>query len=279
MAAPTRRATTKHVVQLPPAPGALSRRAVTVSLEPIAIGSGLRLQRSDLGREWPIDLEHVVELPNCTAIGDGRDFVAFVEHLMAALRASFISDVLVITDGPEIPLYDGSALAFCEALKRAGRAESAEPWEHFVIRDPVEVGSGEAVIRGVPAPSLSMTYELSHPHARIGEQTARFGGRDVFARDLAPARTFATADEIRALYQMDPTREMEQLCVIVYADHISAASALEAPFARHKLLDLMGDLYLCGRVLVGEITAQRSGHALNRAFLRGLLAREQPPQA
>ena len=273
-----RRGTIGRTVELPAALGAISRRAVKVALEPAAIGSGLRVRRTDIGREWPVDLERVVPVPNCTAIGEGVESVAFVEHLMAALRASLISDVLIVTDGPELPLYDGSAVPFWSALQEAGRAESATTWEPLVIREALEVGEGQGVITGRPATRAHLSYELAHPHPLIGEQAAGFGEGEDFGRVLAPARTFATAEEITALYGMAPTPEMETLCVIVYPDRVSAGG-LPGAFARHKLLDLMGDLYLCGRPIRGEVRARRSGHSLNRAFLRALLAREPAGQS
>jgi UDP-3-O-[3-hydroxymyristoyl] N-acetylglucosamine deacetylase len=270
-----RRGTIRRRVELPPALGAISRRAVTVALEPAEIGSGLRVRRADLGRECPLDLDHVVAMPNCTAVGEGQWSVAFVEHLLAALRAALISDVLVVTDGPEIPLYDGSAQAIWAALQEAGRAESQADWEPLRIWQPLEVGEGEAVISGKPRPTPLLSYDLEHSHPLIGRQSASYGAGDDFGRELAGARTFATAEELRALYGVEPTPEMEALCVVVYPDRVSDPALPAGAFARHKLVDLLGDLYLCGRLLVGEVAAQRSGHGLNRAFLRALLEQEQ----
>lgn len=276
---PCRRATIRHPIELPPGLGTISRRQVRVSLQPAEIGSGLRVRRADLGQECAVGLDNVVAMPNCTAVGEGNWSVAFVEHLLAALRGALISDLLIVTDGPEIPLYDGSAMVPWGALQRAGREGSRTLWQPLSIDQPLKVGEGMAFIGGRPGHRTLLTYDLEHPHPLIGRQTATFGASDDFGRELAPARTFATAEELKALYHTDPTRQMEELCIVVYPDRVSDEPAFPNAFARHKLVDLLGDLYLCGRVVAGQVAAHRSGHSHNRAFLRALLEQEQASEA
>lgn len=278
-AAPCLRATIGRPVELPPALGALARREVRVSLRPAEIGSGVRFRRTDVAAEFPATPEHLAPSRNCTALGDADASIAFIEHLMACLAAARLSDVLVTTDGPEIPLYEGSARVIWAAVQAAGRVESDVPWPPLVVREPVRVAEGAAWLEVTPADSMRLSYILEHAHAMIGRQLANFVADEDFGAALAPARTFATDDEIRALYGTDPTPLIEQICLVVYPDRLSEAPPLPEPFARHKLLDLLGDLFLCGRIIRGSVVAYRSGHALNQALARGLLAQAAAPQS
>lgn len=269
---PYRRATLARPTDLPLALGVVSGRVVSASLQPAEIGSGLRLRRTDIGQEWPIDVDHLVPLPNCTAIGEPGHSVAILEHLLAALRAARISDVLITADAGELSLFDGSGRVLWEAVDSGGRAESDVPWEPLVIREPVRVEKDNAYIEAEPADRLGLSYELQHSHPLIGRQEAQFSEGEDFATELAPARTFATAEEIQALSKEAPTTLVEQICVVVYQDHISDMRLPPAAFARHKLLDLYGDLFLAGRIIHGQISAHFSGHALNHELVKALLA-------
>lgn len=268
------RATLREQAVLPPAVGVITRRQVSVILEPAEPGAGVRVRRKDLGREWPVDLAHVISANNCTTVAAGEDSLAFVEHLMAALWAARISDVSICVDGPEIPLYDGSAAPFTRALAVAGRVMSEVPWSPLVVKEPVCLVEDERVLIALPAPQVSYGYLLEHPHPLISRQFARFSEPQAFGSRLAPARTFATIEEIRSLYGDGVGPEAERLCLIVYPDHLSDTPTLPDAFARHKVLDLIGDLYLCGSPLVGEIIGCRTGHRDNHRLLTRLLAED-----
>lgn len=270
-ALPLTRGTLARTVELPVAPGVISRRGVRVFIEPASPGSGVLIRRSDLEAQWPANIAHVVASRNCTTVGDSDASVSFIEHLMACLCAGAISDALIVTDAPEIPLYDGSASVIWESLQQAGRRQYDEPWEPLVIGQAQQVADGSAHVVATEAESLHLSYELQHPHPLIGRELAGFDWGDDFGAQLAPARTFASDDDIRALYGMDPTPEIEAACLIVYGDRLSQEPLLSQPFARHKLLDLMGDLFLCGRIVQGRVTAVGTGHRHNHALVRLLL--------
>ena len=270
-AGPLRRGTLARKVELPASPGVISRRDVRVSVEPASPGSGIMIRRSDLQAQWPADIAHVIPSRNCTTVGEGEAAVSFIEHLMACLCAGAISDAVIVTDGPEIPLYDGSAALIWQRLQQAGRRETDEPWEPLVVRQAQQVADGPAHVDAAAADSLRLSYELQHPHPLIGHEVAEFGWGDDFGAQLAPARTFATDADIRALYGIDPTPEIEAACLIVYSDRLSQEPPLAQPFARHKLLDLMGDLFLCGRIVQGRVQAVGTGHRHNHALVRLLL--------
>lgn len=275
------RATLQRAVTLPPAIGTVSRRVLAVSLLPAEVGAGISVRRTDQAVQWPVSPAHLTPATHCTAIGDAEVSVSYLEHAMAALSAARISDATIVTDGPELPLYDGSALAWWQALAAAGRQESSEAWGPLVLREPAYVTSGAGAIIGLPAEIGSLTYILEYAEPVIGRQWARFADGGDFGAELAPARTFATAEQVRAMLgQPSIPPEVEALCVVAYEDHLSATQTLPQAFARHKLLDLMGDLYLCGRPIAGQIVALRTGHGDNHRFLRQVLeAAPQPPSS
>ncbi|MEN6404096.1 MAG: UDP-3-O-acyl-N-acetylglucosamine deacetylase [Armatimonadia bacterium] len=281
-----RRGTLDHAVALPPAVGTLCLRPVTVRLLPADVGAGLRLKREDTGQEWPVGLEYLVPATNCTAFGDETGQVAFMEHLLACLWAAEITDAVISTDGPEIPLYDGSGRGLWAAVGEAGRKGSAEAIEAIEVTEPVWlVEEGQALI-GLPleqsgsetpptgssstGSSSVFTYVLEHPHPVIGRQWAEFEAGDDFGAEVAPARTWATAEQIRSTRGMEPGPDVEALCLIVYDDRMSEEPTLPQALARHKLLDLLGDLYVCGRPVEGRIVALKTGHGDNHEFLRRL---------
>jgi UDP-3-O-acyl-N-acetylglucosamine deacetylase len=119
--------------------GIRTGRHITVRLEPAEALSGITVTRSDLQLTWPADLDHALDVPNSTCIGDERGMVAFVEHVLAALWATAISDVRIIADGPEIPLLDGSALPWYEASAAAGRKQLDHDWRPLELSEPIFV--------------------------------------------------------------------------------------------------------------------------------------------
>ncbi len=254
------------------ATGVHSGRPVTVAVKAAACGEGLLLERTDVGKCWPLTISAVTSAPNCTAIGDTEHSVMFVEHLMAALWAAGISDVRVEVDGPEIPLCDGSARPFVELLGQAGCHHFSEPVEPLVIAEPMRVGSENQFLAALPGQGTEYAYLLDHPHPLVGLQFATFRpGTDDFAGCLAAARTWGLADELRQAQAAGLfTGGSEQNSLIIFDDHYSQPPTLPHEFARHKLVDLIGDLYLVGRPLVGTIVACRTGHAHNHELARRL---------
>lgn len=255
--------------------GVRSGREITACLLPAEAGAGLSIHRADLGARFPLDLHHALELPNCTAVGTcADDAVMFVEHLMAALHVHGITDLVVEADGPELPLLDGSARAWDRLIRQAGAAELGGEVRPLVVTQTVCIEDGDCSIVAEPASPAEFAYEFEHDHPLLGRQSARFvPGRDEFADSLAPARTFALIEDLRQAQAAGLLRGgSEDNCRIIYADRCSAPPTLEDECARHKLLDMLGDLYLLGRPVWGRITGRRTGHAHNRALLAALVA-------
>ncbi|HUU42951.1 MAG TPA: UDP-3-O-acyl-N-acetylglucosamine deacetylase [Planctomycetota bacterium] len=263
--------------------GVASGREVSVRLEPADEGFGLRVFRRDCGVEIPLHIDFALDVPNCTAVAHEGEQVRFVEHLMSALAAFGITDLRVVTDGPEIPIFDGSAAQFCAMICQAGVRRLGEPAEGIVIVEPVVIEHNGRSLQALAHGSAAwceVTYHLDHPHPLIGQQQATLDlpadAGEFFASEIAPARTFLLEEEARALQETGwLSGGTEENAIVIYDDHYSAAPKLEGEFARHKILDLLGDLYLLNRRVVGRIIAHRTGHAQNRQLARRI--REATP--
>lgn len=266
-----KRRTIKEVVSLTGV-GVRSGQVIRVSLAPAASGRGLRLERVDTGEGWPLDFSAARAAPGCSAVGPAGREIVYVEHLMAALAAAGITDLEVRVEGPELPLFEGSAQVWVELLAGAGQADQAGEVGPLVLTEPVVVRAGEALLMALPAEQPELLYVLDHPHPLVGKQWARFRpDRDNFAAELAPARTFITEEEARAAQAQGLLRGgSEDNAIVIYADRLSATPELPQAFARHKLLDLVGDLYLLGRPLQAQVVAYQSGHALNHRLVQAL---------
>lgn len=254
--------------------GVRSGREMEVRLEPAPFGDGLRLTRRDTGEGWPVHLSAAFAGPGYTAVGTPQSHVAYVEHLLAACAGLGVSDAHVLVDGPEIPLLDGSALSWVELLGEAGLEESEVENTPLVVAEPVIVQDGLAFVLALPSEGPVLTYILDHPHPLIGRQWAEFRpAEEDFATALAPARTFITEAEARSAQAQGLLRGgSEANAIVIYENRLSAEPGLPSAFARHKLLDLSGDLYLLGRPLQAAVTACQSGHRLNHELARALLA-------
>lgn len=261
--------------------GIRTGRHITVRLEPAEALSGITVTRSDLQLTWPADLDHALDVPNSTCIGDERGMVAFVEHVLAALWATAISDVRIIADGPEIPLLDGSALPWYEASAAAGRKQLDHDWRPLELSEPIFVLRDNAAIVALPDDRPLLSYALRHDHRMIGHQFAQFDTAcHSFAFSLAPARTFATEAELAQLRQAGLiVAGTEENCLVVYDDHYSSPLYVGNSMARHKLVDLAGDLYLLGCPVNAHIIGYRTGHVDNRVLanrIAGQQSRQLP---
>jgi UDP-3-O-[3-hydroxymyristoyl] N-acetylglucosamine deacetylase len=216
----------------------------------------------------------------CTVLGladrpEAR--VGTVEHLMAALAGSGITNAVIELDGPEVPVFDGSSDNFVFLIDCAGMAEQDAPAPVIEVLRPVRVAQGESFVELRPNPrGLDMSASIDFDASAIGRQalTLRLGP-DVFRRGLAPARTFTMASEVAALQAAGLARGGSLAnAVVVDGGRILNPAGLRMTdeFVRHKLLDAVGDLALAGAALNARYLAHRPGHALNNRVLRALFA-------
>ncbi len=249
-------------------------RRVRLSLAPAEASSGLRFVRTDLGREIPARVECLSRLDHATRLSSGEASVETVEHLLSALYALGVDDARIELDGPEVPILDGSASPFVDLVLAAGLRALAVPRCHLEIVRPVEVRRGDKWMRVSPAPELRLSYGISFDHPALRQQSASFTLQpEVFASQIAPARTFGFLREVEALRRSGLVRGGTLDNALVFGDE-GALTPLrfEDECVRHKILDAIGDLALLGLPLRGHVEAHRAGHALHAALAQAIIA-------
>ena len=264
--------------------GVHSGRKASLSLHPAPVGHGIVFRRTDLGIDIPARFDNVCDTRLCTVIGSGTARVGTVEHLMAALSGTGIDNVLVEIDGPEVPILDGSSAPFLFLLDCAGIVDQFMPRAMIEILRPVRVTDGEAFAElrpyprtsDVAPPVLDMELTIDFAAAAIGKQGCSLRlTPNSFRAELSAARTFALAAEVAQLQTAGLALGGSlDNAIVVDDDKVLNPSGLRMPreFARHKMLDAVGDLALAGSALHGRFIAHRTGHALNNKLLRALFA-------
>ncbi len=263
-----------------------------VTIRPAGAGQGVRLSRVDLPGAPGVlaTAASVLARPRQTVLrltGEPGETIQTVEHLLSALVGVGITDALIEVHGPEIPLADGSAKPFVDAILAAGVVDSpagpgpALASRPIVVATPLEVGEGDARLVALPAngPFLDITYDLDYgPGAPMSPQSAYYRHNydqpdaQAYARDIAPARTFTTAAEAQQLRAAGLFAHLAPGDVVVLGPDGPVGCELRFANepARHKLLDVMGDLALAGRPIHARVNAARSGHALNQRMALAL---------
>lgn len=219
----------------------------------------------------PAHLDYVGSTGYATSLRSKDYAIGTVEHLLAVLHSYGITNLLIKVQG-EIPILDGSALEFCHAIDEAGIQEEADECAVIVIDRPYRIHTkGGESISIEPAETLSVRYLLRYPKP-VGEQeyTYLFHGPEFFRAEIAPARTFGFLKDITQLQNMGLANGGRLSNFILIDDEKIVNTDLRYPdeFARHKILDILGDFYLLGRPIRGAITAHMTGHSDNIALLR-----------
>jgi UDP-3-O-[3-hydroxymyristoyl] N-acetylglucosamine deacetylase len=247
-----------------------------VELHPAYAGSGITFVRADLhGLRIPALQASTTALEYATTVGKDDVSVGTVEHLLSAIMACGITDVDIHIDGPEVPIVDGSALPFIHLIDAAGVRELGADIRVLRFKEPIELTDGDKSIRIAPSNRLVLNYKIDFPHPKIGKQSFHFDfHHDSFLKKIAPARTFGFMREVEKLRAAGLARggSVENCIVLDDTGIVSGPLRFRDEFVRHKILDLLGDLALIGRPIVGEITANRAGHALHSRFVEKILA-------
>jgi UDP-3-O-[3-hydroxymyristoyl] N-acetylglucosamine deacetylase len=256
---------------------------VSVRLSPAPADTGIVFPRTDLAVEIPARAEYVADTRLCTLIADPANpaaRVGTIEHLMAALSAANVDNAVVEVDGPELPIFDGSAAPYSFLIDCAGVTPLAAPRPVIEVLRLVRVTQGDSWVELAPlsrddADALHLTMTIDFPSPAIGRQSRSLClTEDAFRRDIARARTFGLAEEIEALRAAGLARggSLDNAVVVDGAKVLNPGGLRFADeFVRHKLLDAVGDMALAGAPLAGRFTGHRSGHALNNRLLRALL--------
>jgi UDP-3-O-[3-hydroxymyristoyl] N-acetylglucosamine deacetylase/3-hydroxyacyl-[acyl-carrier-protein] dehydratase len=250
-----------------------------LTFKPAAAGQGVRFVRIDRPGTpaIPAVVEHAVLTERRTQLGTGDDAIHTVEHVLAAVAGAEVDDVTIELYGPEPPIMDGSAAPFLEALAAAGTTAQRGQAQYLTLRSPVRVVDGESVYEAHPCDTLDLSVSIEFPHPLIGHQACRYSVTpEVFAREIAPARTFGFVREVDALRSRGLIRGGSTKNAIVLDAEGVVENTLRWPdeFVRHKALDCVGDLALAGRRVRARVVAHKPSH-------RGtiLLVRELTKQA
>lgn len=217
---------------------------------------------------------NVIGTARGTTLGKNGSRFLTVEHLMAALSGLGVDNCYVEVHGAEMPALDGSSRSYVEAILSVGIVDQDKRRNYLELSEPVFVKNGDSFILAVPSDKLEITYVLKYDHPIIGRQSSSFEiDADSFKNDIAPARTFVMYEEIAGLIDQHLARGGSlDNAIVVWQDRTSSVLRFEDELARHKLLDLVGDIALVGGHLKAEIVAVKSGHAMNVEFAKAVAA-------
>ncbi len=240
--------------------------ACRLTFKPAALGRGVRFSRVDLPGA-PLTLAHVsvaVESERRTQLGEGIGALHTVEHVLAAVAALGIDDLLIEVDGPEPPIMDGSAGSFFRALRAGGIVSHGGRAEVLALSEPVRVEHGDSWYEAYPADELLLEVSIDFPHALVGSQQGRYRVTpEEFERELADARTFGFSHEVEALRSKGLIKGGTTQNAILLNGEGVVENALRwsDEFVRHKAMDCVGDLALAGKRVHARIVAHRPSHS------------------
>jgi UDP-3-O-[3-hydroxymyristoyl] N-acetylglucosamine deacetylase len=265
--------------------GVHSGKPATLTVRPAAEGTGVVFVRTDL-TDRAAEIPALATMVTTTELGTNMTnaagaSVATVEHFLAACAGLGVDNVVAELDGPELPILDGSSKPFVELLDAAGLKRQGATKRVLKMLKPVEVRpvdakGGVKFARLSPGEGFTMNVAIDFASPAIGRQAISFTlAPGAFARDVAWARTFGFAHQAEQLHAMGKGlgASMDNT-VVIENDRVMNPDGLLAPdeFVRHKLLDVIGDLFLAGGTIEGLYEAEQPGHALNNQLLRAVFA-------
>jgi UDP-3-O-acyl N-acetylglucosamine deacetylase len=216
----------------------------------------------------------VADTEYATTLSQRGASIRTVEHLMSALHAAGVTNLLIKCHG-EVPVLDGSALEFCRALDATGVVDQGIPRREFVVDRVYEVGAGDKTMRLEPYDGFAVSYFLRYPPP-IGEQAYAFemSSFEAFRDQIAPARTFGFMRDLKMMNELGlgSGGRLDNFILVGEDDVLNTELRFPDEFVRHKILDIVGDLYLLGFPLRGKVTARLTGHRDNIALVRQLAA-------
>jgi UDP-3-O-[3-hydroxymyristoyl] N-acetylglucosamine deacetylase/3-hydroxyacyl-[acyl-carrier-protein] dehydratase len=276
--------------------------SATVTLHPAPEDYGIKFIRTDIENcpEIEADIDNVVDLRRGTAVGKKDITVHTTEHCMSALCGMQIDNCRIEVHAPELPLMDGSAQPYVDLIQEAGIIEQRAMREYITIDDPIVYTKGDVAIGILPSQAFCVTVMIDYKHPALGAQHTTLFRIDDYAKEFAPARTFCFLSEVEALREQGLIKggTLQSAVVVQDVDLTDEQMAgLQSMFSeqgplfrgtngflnnvelrffnelcRHKVVDLMGDLYLLGKPILGHIQAARTGHAANIALAKMIRA-------
>lgn len=257
--------------------GVHSGKETDIIIRPAPENHGIRFRRTDLPGTSDIQaiFKKVVDTSLATVVGENGAIVSTIEHLMAAFAGLGIDNALVEINAYEMPIMDGSAEEFTFRMMEAGIKEQKALKYFFVVTSCVRVVAGEKFVEIEPGPGFKISCSIEFDNPLIGTQELSFdSAADNFFHDISRARTFGFIKDIEYLKKFSLGRggSLEN-AVVIDEDRILNTEGLRYPdeFVRHKLLDCLGDFSLLGMPIKGHVKTNKSGHALNHAFITKFL--------
>src|SRR6186997_296472 len=259
--------------------GLHSGSKVTLSLRPAPADFGIRFRRADLGGlEVPATADHVGGINYATGLSRDAVKIDTVEHLMAALASLGVDNAIVELNSPEVPIMDGSAAPFIYLIQEAGVKPLNTVRKYLKVMRPMSLTRGDKRIAIYPSDHFKVTYSIAydHPMLRHQSRTIRLS-EESFVEEIAPARTFTFLNEVERLRQQGLALggSLENAIVIGDTGILNNGLRFDDEFVRHKILDVIGDMALIGRPLIGHLVAHRGGHALHTAFAAHVLEEQE----
>jgi UDP-3-O-[3-hydroxymyristoyl] N-acetylglucosamine deacetylase / 3-hydroxyacyl-[acyl-carrier-protein] dehydratase len=250
---------------------------VTLKIQPAPIDHGIKFKRKDLADEPTIDatIGNLKAVERATTIGEGAVRVHTVEHVLAALSAMGVDNAIVEMDANEPPIGDGSAAPYVEVIKRAGTSAQEAPRRFFDVREPLHVESkAGALLVLLPDDKFRVSCTQAGPNNRFTQFFSTEITPAIFEREIAPARTFVYYEDVAPLMEKNLIKggSLEN-AIVVRGESVLSKEPLRFAdeFARHKILDIIGDLALVGTRIRGHVIAVKPGHGANAELARAIV--------
>jgi UDP-3-O-[3-hydroxymyristoyl] N-acetylglucosamine deacetylase len=255
--------------------GLHSGAPVSIRIIPAPTGTGIVFRRIDLdGFEVEAISRNVARVSYATSLMKNGVLISTTEHLLSAFIGVGVDNAIVELDNLELPILDGSALHFVELILKAGIRKQRRQRKYLKILQELEMREGNKVISVHPADSYTVSYSINFPHPLIGKETFQVElSNGSYLKHIAGARTFGSREDEKAMRNMGLIRgASRENCIVLTRDGIENGP-LRFPdeFVRHKVLDLVGDLALLGKPILGKIVADRAGHAMHTALVSRIL--------
>jgi UDP-3-O-[3-hydroxymyristoyl] N-acetylglucosamine deacetylase len=255
--------------------GLHSGAPVHLRIVPASPGCGIVFRRTDLdGFQIEANSHNVARVSYATSLMKKGVLISTTEHLLSAFVGTGIDNAIVELDNLELPILDGSARPFVEMILKAGIRKQRRSRTYLRIKRKVELREGNKSIAVYPADQYSVAYRINFPHPLIGNEsfTADLTDGD-YLRYIAPARTFGSRQDEEAMRNMGLIRgaSRDNCIVLTENDVENPPLRFKDEFVRHKVLDLIGDLALIGRRILGRVVADRAGHAMHTALVSRIL--------
>jgi len=249
---------------------------IKLRLEPLSADAGIVFYREDLALSIPLSPSAVIDTRMATVIGSEKGFISTIEHFLSAVYAYGIDNLRVIVDGNEMPIMDGSSISFCLLLDEAGIQELESPKKIISVKRAVEIKEGQKFVRLLPSDTATFDFKIRFDHPVIGEQSEQFDfSTRHFVEEIARARTFGFVKDIQYLQSQNLALGATLQNAIGLDDHkILNPEGLrfDNEFAKHKVLDAMGDMMVSGHNILAKYESFAGSHNLNYQLTSKLLS-------